>query len=239
MLKTIRVIISVAVLLSASFLLIGCDEDPVIEKSAKGQSLTPEETQKYYKNKENYDKQIAQRKDELAKEAIVEKLARGDSLTSGELELYNKDAKRFNDRAASRKEELTKEAIVAKIINGDQLAQDETLLYNKNQREVDNLVSEKRKKLMKDRILAKLARGDQLNVDEAAVYTDNKKALDEEAIGLKAGKQTQPTSPQQPTYVDRLPVAEAPKREIIPGDKSEYLEVYFEPIPRIPYLKKK
>ncbi|OGI24998.1 MAG: hypothetical protein A3J76_04180 [Candidatus Moranbacteria bacterium RBG_13_45_13] len=226
-------LLAVALLLCLVVLLAGCDEDdPIVTKTVQRQPLTNEEIAKYQKNKKDYDRQIM-------KEVVIGKLARSESLSSDETEMYNKHNKDFNAWAAKRKDKMMEQVIINKIVNGGQMSQEEITLYNKSKSWYDSEVKDKKKLLLESRILEKLVNGDPLNADEATVYTDDKKKFDEKVIGIRAGKQPQAAKTQSPPmHVDRLPVPELQK-EIIPGSKAEYSEVYFEPVPRIPYLKKK
>lgn len=156
------------------------------------------------------------------------------------MEIYNKDAKRFNDKAASRKDELLKESIVDKIIHGGGMTAEEATLYGKNKSAFEKAAKEKREKLLEARIVEKLALDQALSPEEMNFYTKSKKSFDERAIGLRAKKQPgaeKPPPPYQPplVYVDRLPSPE-PKRESGRETGTEVEGVYFEPIPRIPFL---
>jgi hypothetical protein len=73
MLKTIRVIISVAVLLSALIALAGCGEENIADKLLLKQELSQDEQKKYAENKTEIDKIINDRLSQIADSIMVGK----------------------------------------------------------------------------------------------------------------------------------------------------------------------
>lgn len=97
-------------LLFVLFLLTACVDDKIIDKLITGQALTPKQAETYRGHKEQYDRLVAKKKEELTAERLIYKLAQGERfLPKDELQLYSTDPEGFSKKAKEKQDELIKE----------------------------------------------------------------------------------------------------------------------------------
>jgi len=209
-----------AICLVVMILLAGCDSD-IVEKLATGQPLTAEETKRYNEQKESFDKAIATKKQEIIDSTYKE--ATRDEVMAGK--------RQYKKKNGEVKEFDISEGACGKFgfLAGTQV---EITDSNKNKKKA-NVVGVYENHLWFH-----------LNGVNGATFLsgNNKEELAKNGVALlgetsQAAKESDKTPAAQiKPEVAAVSAAESVKQPV--GSTTEYGDVYFLPIPRIPYMKK-